>query len=232
MENFDGPYTYKYVVREIPKLNKIRSHQNYMMIEENIHVVKKFITEEELLFLNSIVLNSDENEWYGDGEGHGRAWWYKRMLPFTNDQQNDINILNLMNRVQSLLDEPTLELASNGRIGAIHRLKPGEDMFEHCDNPIYEEYDLNENHYKFVNLGLQYAITMYINDFDGGEVYYPNLGIQYKPEKGDILWHPGTKKYTHGVKPVTGDSIRYIMTTFVNDSNIAKQNHKIVGWNK
>ncbi len=232
MDQFFGPYTHKYVIRDIPKLNKIRHNENYVMIEENIHAIKKFITEEEHLFFDSIISNSAQDDWIGDGEGVGRSWWYKRMMPFTDEQKSNTNVFNLTNRLISLLDEPTLVLDAGNKLGAIHRLFPGEGMFEHCDNPIYENYELTHHHSDFVNLGLQYAITIYLNDFEGGEVYYPNLGLSYKPEKGDILLHPGTKKYTHGVKNVTGNSVRYIITTFINDLNTAKQNHKIVGWNK
>jgi len=60
-----------------------------------------------------------------------------------------------------------------------------------------------------------YGSILYWNDdFEGGELSYVNLGIDYKPVAGDLVFHPGTIEYTHGVKDVTS-GIRYSSTTFI-----------------
>jgi predicted 2-oxoglutarate/Fe(II)-dependent dioxygenase YbiX len=62
-----------------------------------------------------------------------------------------------------------------------------------------------------------YGLVLYLNtcdvDFWGGELYYPNLKIEYKPKAGDLVIHPGSEEYRHGVNDVTLGT-RYIITSF------------------
>ena len=62
------------------------------------------------------------------------------------------------------------------------------------------------------------AIIYLNSDFEGGELYYPNLDIVVKPEPGLLAIHPGTLKYLHGVKPVIGNT-RYTLTSFFKYDN-------------
>lgn len=63
--------------------------------------------------------------------------------------------------------------------------------------------DLEGSHQKPV----MYGCILYVNDnFDGGELYYENLGIVYDPVPGQLIIHPGTKEYTHGVNKATNGS--------------------------
>jgi predicted 2-oxoglutarate/Fe(II)-dependent dioxygenase YbiX len=56
-------------------------------------------------------------------------------------------------------------------------------------NP-FPDYDIN-------------SLFYYNDDFDGGELYYPQHGITVKPEPGLAVLHPGDINYLHGVKIVT-----------------------------
>jgi predicted 2-oxoglutarate/Fe(II)-dependent dioxygenase YbiX len=51
---------------------------------------------------------------------------------------------------------------------------------------------------------LQFATVLYLNDdYDGGEIFFPNQNFVYKPKRGDALLFPcGGTEYTHGVKKV------------------------------
>jgi predicted 2-oxoglutarate/Fe(II)-dependent dioxygenase YbiX len=47
------------------------------------------------------------------------------------------------------------------------------------------------------------AIMFYVNDdYDGGELYFPDHGIRYKPEKNSLAMFPGNKNFIHGVSQV------------------------------
>jgi len=229
-DSFDGPHTHKYVVRELPKFNKVRSHPDYYMVEENIHVIKNFLSESECDWFQKIIQESDEDRWEGNSEGEGRSWWFKRIINLNKDQMESDIVSNIVKKIRLYIDDEEPNLIIRNELSAIHRMPPGDSMFVHCDNPIYEEYDITDKEIENVNLGLQYAVILYLSDFEGGEVYYPYLGIEYKPKKGDALWHPGNKKYTHGVKKVTGDKTRYITTTYFTDREIREKNNDIVGW--
>lgn len=61
---------------------------------------------------------------------------------------------------------------------------------------------------------IELGIVYYINDnYDGGELFYPKLNIEYKPKAGDLIIHPGTIEYMHGVRDVTS-GVRYSMNMF------------------
>lgn len=47
------------------------------------------------------------------------------------------------------------------------------------------------------------ATLIYLNnDYDGGEIYFPELEISIKPEAGDLICFPDTPDFVHGVKPI------------------------------
>jgi hypothetical protein len=59
----------------------------------------------------------------------------------------------------------------------------------------------------------RYGIVVYYNDdYQGGEITYPNLGIIHKPKARSLLIHSG--KHLHGTTRVIGNSPRYCSTTF------------------
>jgi hypothetical protein len=60
----------------------------------------------------------------------------------------------------------------------------------------------------------KFGAVLYFNDnFSGGELVYDKLNIEYKPVAGDLVIHPGTKIYSHGVNNVTSGA-RYVSTLF------------------
>lgn len=50
---------------------------------------------------------------------------------------------------------------------------------------------------------LRYSIITYLNDdYEGGELYFPLQGVQFKPKKGAAYFFPGDKNYIHGVTEI------------------------------
>lgn len=52
---------------------------------------------------------------------------------------------------------------------------------------------------------IEYSTVIYLNDeFDGGEIYFPNKGFTYKPVKYSAVFFPGNSyEYEHGVNAIT-----------------------------
>lgn len=62
---------------------------------------------------------------------------------------------------------------------------------------------------------VRYGCVLYLTeDFDGGELNYTELGIQYKPVAGQIIFHPGEEKYMHKVNNVS-NGIRFTVAVFI-----------------
>lgn len=60
------------------------------------------------------------------------------------------------------------------------------------------------------------AVLYWNDDYSGGELTYTNMNITYTPEAGDLVFHPATAEYTHGVNDVTSGH-RYTSTMFIRD---------------
>jgi hypothetical protein len=116
---------------------------------------------------------------------------------------------------------------------SILKTKPGDNgMFVHSDSPGKGMCHLlsQTDTYKTC-CELDYGLVAYFGDFEGGEVYYPDLNpdgtvkdavqltngspcLEYKPEKGDVVIHSAFDPYSHGVREITS-GIRYAYSNFV-----------------
>lgn len=83
--------------------------------------------------------------------------------------------------------------------GFLTRWDVGSSALPHTDN---------HHGYEF----LEYSTVIYLNDdFEGGEIYFPNLDFTYKPNKGDAVLFPCNDiTYLHGVKETTSGT-RYTL---------------------
>jgi hypothetical protein len=73
---------------------------------------------------------------------------------------------------------------------------PGNLQSPHADKQLndgtpnpFPTYDLN-------------SVIYWNNNFEGGEIYYPQYDIELKIEPGMAVAHPGDIHYIHGVKEV------------------------------
>lgn len=110
--------------------------------------------------------------------------------------------------------------------------KPGDTgMFVHSDSPGKGQcHLLSQNDVWSTCCELDYGVVIYFGDFEGGEIFYPDLNpdgtvkdawqlinnpecLEYKPEKGDVVIHSAFDPYSHGVRDVTS-GIRYAFSNF------------------
>ena len=74
---------------------------------------------------------------------------------------------------------------------------------------LHDDYEYGDEH-------LQYGGVVYLNSWQGGEIYFPKVNFSYSPNGRDmILFDSHDKMYTHGVKKVLSDrySIAYWTTS-------------------
>lgn len=119
----------------------------------------------------------------------------KQIYQFANSYVDEIrsNTIKVMN---SEYGDFTVERFQDfGKPGLrCNHLQPS--MKPHVDGP--PEYN-NPNH-GIENLGANFYLN---DDYEGGEIYYPNIGFSYKPVPNSLLIHRGIESFRHGVKEVT-----------------------------
>jgi len=197
---------------ELYNYDIIKAHPNFVQVEENIWVIKNFISDEICDYLVEYAESVPEEQWW---EKDNREWWHGKYLFVADKEEVNKRLKVIKEKIAALFENDWFV----GDPGSIHRIQKGQGMFEHSDNPTE---DMREN---FVQL----SFTVYLSDFEGGEIYYPRIPLHYKTSKGDILIHPGVGIYYHGVRPVTGDSTRYVTTTFTYDPKVKQLRDKGLG---
>lgn len=124
---------------------------------------------------------------------------------------------NAIHPLMPVYGEKIMEIATEvyGRT-LIHRLEPylkkfpvGADHYPHCDREAMSngEVDFMPNYSPDMfntPVLIEYAANLYLNDdFEGGELFFPERNLSIKPKAGQLILFPGGNEYIHGVKPVT-----------------------------
>ena len=189
------------------RLLKISQHKGFEALEAHIWVIHDFLTEEEKSFYVNFAEESKEEEWWKREPG----WWNGKFLALPQDSLIPGQIVE---RIKTLIEDPDYWIW--GAPMSVHRMKPGEKMFLHADNP---------NEKSGLNNWVDLSFVLYHNHFNGGEIIYPELNLEYHPKPGDLLMHPGSQHYLHGTNPVLEGPNRYNSTMWAYDSR-AKKMHE------
>jgi len=164
-------------------------------LSPDIYEIEDFVTLEQqkeiLDFCNSL----EEDQWWIalSEEDKGEFFYGKQYRGEKPQVFEDID-----NNIKNLY-------ASSEYIpgAALQRCLDHEPMQQHRDYWI-----------KDLDYYIRYGIVIYYNDeYEGGEIEYPELGIVYKPKARSLVMHGGN--ILHGPKKVIGDKIRYFSTDFI-----------------
>jgi hypothetical protein len=155
--------------------------------DTNIFVVENFLNKKDLDYLDSKIKNAKwdvEQQWY--------QWNY-------NVEHIDEHITKLIiDRAQNLFENEYSWMGGH----VIQRIKIGSSMDVHLDRTNFTEQKNSV------------GVAIYINDdFDGGEIFYPEINISYKPVRGSLICHPGSSEYKHGVTSVSKND-RHILSLY------------------
>lgn len=87
----------------------------------------------------------------------------------------------------------------------------GSRQEPHADKEMHEGPDAGKpNAFPWYDIGTVFYLN---DDYEGGELYFPLQGIEFKPKPGAGYFFPGDKNYIHGVRPIT-KGIRYTLPYF------------------
>ena len=175
----------------------------------NIVELENFLSEEERERLVNFAMNNkiwDVTETHVDEDGlilYQADVWKDRVCTYGSLMASDPSILGLINEmIQRLKVEVDaffdVDVKETGP--AIVRWPVGARQEPHADKEFHtgkEQGRPNDfPHYDIAGL-------FYFNDdYEGGELYFPQHGIEFKPKPGAAYFFPGDRLYTHGVRPM------------------------------
>lgn|GEM_PF-531558 len=176
---------------------------------DNIVELKDFITEKEQESLMRFALNNkiwDITETHVDEDGlvlYDHTVWEDRVCTYNSLMASDPSILNL---IYSLIDRLKIEVDKFFNVDvqatgpAIVRWPVGARQEPHADKEFHIGDERGRpNDFPWYDIA---GLFYFNDDYEGGELYFPQHGIEFKPKPRAAYFFPGDKFYAHGVRPV------------------------------
>jgi hypothetical protein len=175
---------------------------------ENIHVFKNFIEADDVKTVSDFARTI--TEWNNQGVEdqfdengvctYNASYWDNRQCTAEILERISPDIYNLIDKYIDKMARTAEDIYGcklQKRPPCIIRWFPGLEQQPHADKQMndgspnpFPTYDIN-------------SLFYWNDDFEGGELYYPDHGISIKPEPGLAALHPGDIHYLHGVKMIT-----------------------------
>lgn len=176
------------------------------VVEGKLWEYENFLSEQEVSSLLSRAVGAQESDWFEEDLDEHDMHHAGKTLQIGSIEPELVKKID--DRVAALFSGVKYMVP----IGSIVR---GSDRYPptgfHRDN---QDQETDSEH--------MYGVLMYLNDdFDGGEICYPEIEVEYKPKPGVLLIHYAGN--LHGVNPVSNGT-RYSMTSFAVglDSKVVK----------
>lgn len=174
---------------------------------KNIKILNNFIELEDLKKIQGFLptinewMDAGQNQYSEDGTcTYDASYWQNRQCSGEILRRINLDIYNLVDKYinkMRLFLEDSFNVGLFSRPPVIIRWFPGLEQQPHADKQLndgspnpFPTYDLN-------------SLIYYNDDFEGGELYYPQHDLVIKPKPGIAVAHPGDINYLHGVKMVT-----------------------------
>lgn len=170
------------------------NHKNFQTLGTDIFIFKNFLLPEELRTLDEIFL---KNLWTNI---NGR-------ISDTQVEETSFIFDKMEQLVQSVNPEYFINMHNH-----ITKMDVGDFHPVHADCHDYLEVRAKSKTYVPPNpFTLEknnlYGTVIYLNSFEGGEIYYPEQDVIIKPDAGDLVVHSSDQHCSHGVKLVK--SVRF-----------------------
>lgn len=176
---------------------------------DNIVEIENFVTEEEQKALYNFALNNkiwDITETHVDQDGvvlYDSNVWDSRVCTRHSMLQSDPDIFNLVismtKRLKTHIDE-FFNVDAEDTGPAIVRWRPGDRQEPHADKEFWVGPEKGRpNDFPWYDIA---SLFYFSEDYIGGELYFPQHGIEFKPKSRAAYFFPGDRFYAHGVRPV------------------------------
>jgi hypothetical protein len=176
---------------------------------DNIVEIKDFLSIEERERLMTFALNNkiwDITETHRDEDGlvlYDHKIWEDRVCTYNSLMASDPSILDL---IYSMIERLKIEVDKFFEVDAretgpaIVRWPVGARQEPHADKEFHSGPEKGRaNDFPWYDLA---GLFYFNDDYEGGELYFPQHGIEFQPVAGAAYFFPGDMNYTHGVRPV------------------------------
>jgi len=160
---------------------------------KNIYVYENFISSEDLLKINDYI----QSGIFTSGAIHEFPY---ETLEFSPDKEILPMVRSYRDKAALLLEEAFDCKVALSEIADLTKFKTGENLEEHADKVCASWRDLSTSLY-------------YNEDFEGGELYFSQYDLTFKPKAGMLIYFPAGANYQHRVNYITSGT-RYATTTF------------------
>lgn len=182
--------------------------------------IDNFLTSEELDSIGNFARNITEwdvtkTHYNEDGTIiYESEYWKDRVATLNTLERQNPMIPKLIKRASKRLKtviEDTYELTVDPTNPTIVRWLPGQLQNPHADKELHEGNDAGKpNDFPWYDIGSLFYLN---DDYEGGELYFPKQGLEFKPTPGSAFFFPGDMNYIHGVKEIKS-GIRYTCPLF------------------
>lgn len=159
----------------------------------NIYVYENFISSEDLLKINNYIQS-------GIFDSDAIHEFPYETLDFGQDEEIRLLVNGYRDKAVLLLEKAFDCKVALSEIYGLTKFKTGQNLNEHADKVCASWRDLSTSLY-------------YNEDFEGGELYFSQYDLTFKPKAGMLIYFPAGANYQHRVNYVTSGT-RYATTTF------------------
>jgi predicted 2-oxoglutarate/Fe(II)-dependent dioxygenase YbiX len=154
----------------------------------NIIVVEDFMNKEDIHSVMSYLTTI--------------TFWAKtsgEILSYNKICKTHPEVCNLMagyfDKIKAILEFKFAKKFEKPQVG-IFKMLPGELLHPHSDTETIDGLPRN-------NYSIDYSTLIHLNDdYSGGELYFPEYDIKFKPKAGNLVIFPSNRYYLHGVAKI------------------------------
>lgn len=140
--------------------------------------------------------------------------WSDRFVHFHNIENQEIKsiVQTVYQTVAEIIEKNTgnavqIETCQLVRWRTGDKLDPPHADCEHLDGTLHPYPNRH------------YSALVYLNDdYEGGQIFFPNQGLEPVTSPGTLVQFEGTKQYLHGVREITSGE-RYTIVMFFTRNN-------------
>jgi hypothetical protein len=179
-------------------LKELITHPGAVFLDDEICLIKNFLPENLLDSLVDLAESASYEDWHKRNNSP-ESQYSGSSLEFDGA---------LADEVRSICDGLFGGTYTFSHIMYLRRRRESQGIAPHFDN--WDQKSCTN------------GLVIYLNDdYSGGEIYYPNRGIEYKPVKNSLVIHSADEDYTHGVREVEGGT-RLYMTLWTFKDNVER----------